>query len=43
MADTQTAVAPATTTEQVLEKGLLDQIVEEGRLRNSWRRSWMGP
>ncbi|MGA3074835.1 MAG: type VI secretion system contractile sheath large subunit [Bryobacteraceae bacterium] len=31
MADTQTAVAPATTTEQVLEKGLLDQIVEEGR------------
>jgi len=31
MADTQTAAAPATTTEQVLEKGLLDQIVEEGR------------
>ena len=31
MADTQTAAAPAATTEQVLEKGLLDQIVEEGR------------
>jgi len=31
MADTQTAAAPATTTEQVLDKGLLDQIVEEGR------------
>ena len=31
MADTQTAAAPASTTEQVLEKGLLDQIVEEGR------------
>jgi len=30
MADTQTAAAPAATTE-VLEKGLLDQIVEEGR------------
>jgi type VI secretion system protein ImpC len=27
----QSAVAPATTTEQVLETGLLDQIVEEGR------------
>jgi type VI secretion system protein ImpC len=31
MADTQTATAPAAATEQVLEKGLLDQIVEEGR------------
>ena len=31
MADTQTAAAPAAATEQVLEKGLLDQIVEEGR------------
>jgi type VI secretion system protein ImpC len=31
MADTQTAAAPAATTEQVLEVGLLDQIVEEGR------------
>jgi type VI secretion system protein ImpC len=31
MADTQSAVAPATASEQVLEKGLLDQIVEEGR------------
>src|ERR1700690_1754269 len=31
MADTQTAAAPAATTEQVLDKGLLDQIVEEGR------------
>jgi type VI secretion system protein ImpC len=31
MADSQTAAAPATTTEQVQEKGLLDQIVEEGR------------
>jgi type VI secretion system protein ImpC len=31
MADTQSAAAPATVTEQVQEKGLLDQIVEEGR------------
>ena len=31
MADTQTAAAPASASEQVLEKGLLDQIVEEGR------------
>jgi type VI secretion system protein ImpC len=31
MADTQTAAAPAAVSEQVLEKGLLDQIVEEGR------------
>ncbi|HVN07126.1 MAG TPA: type VI secretion system contractile sheath large subunit [Bryobacteraceae bacterium] len=31
MADTQSAAAPASTTEQVQEKGLLDQIVEEGR------------
>jgi type VI secretion system protein ImpC len=31
MADTQTAAAPSAATEQVLEKGLLDQIVEEGR------------
>ncbi|HUO31212.1 MAG TPA: type VI secretion system contractile sheath large subunit [Bryobacteraceae bacterium] len=31
MADTQSAAAPATSTEQVQEKGLLDQIVEEGR------------
>src|SRR5271166_3222929 len=31
MADTQTAAAPAAATEQVQEKGLLDQIVEEGR------------
>ncbi|HTT60508.1 MAG TPA: type VI secretion system contractile sheath large subunit [Bryobacteraceae bacterium] len=31
MADTQSAAAPVTATEQVLEKGLLDQIVEEGR------------
>ncbi|MGA8876464.1 MAG: type VI secretion system contractile sheath large subunit, partial [Candidatus Korobacteraceae bacterium] len=31
MADTQSAVAPAAASEQVLETGLLDQIVEEGR------------
>jgi type VI secretion system protein ImpC len=31
MADTQTAAAPAAATGQVLEQGLLDQIVEEGR------------
>src|SRR5208283_4848670 len=31
MADTQTAAAPAAASEQVQEKSLLDQIVEEGR------------
>jgi len=31
MADTQSAAAPAAATEQVIETGLLDQIVEEGR------------
>ncbi len=31
MPDSQNATAPATISEQVLEKGLLDQIVEEGR------------
>ena len=31
MADTQASSAPAAAQEQVIEKGLLDQIVEEGR------------
>src|ERR1017187_1878871 len=31
MADTQVSAAQATATEQVAEKGLLDQIVDEGR------------